>query len=293
MPEDDLLLEEDVAEIGEVEEEDKKRYMSGVSALSTWEKMVVDAKGFGIKTLTFVEVVSGRTVPEIIPADRAPEFVAAPLRRWALDRQIIQTFTSGSTYKENGRVEAEVGVIKRAIKTTLVATKTEEKYWPLVARHVGRRLLLQQLQRVGSETLKMLAFGTPVFALRKSWQEMYHNWRTARIACKVMGICNGSSLTSQPCTGWQILCDRRCGLCGDGGQPSRDVGGQSPSGEVPAQEPLQQDGPRRRLHQNTAPPRADGGSVDASWSSPPERWPEERTQTHCKGKTYLPLGPVD
>ena len=68
MPEDDLLLEEDVAEIGEVEEEDKKRYMSGVSALSTWEKMVVDGKGFGIKTLTFAEVVSGRTVPEIIPA---------------------------------------------------------------------------------------------------------------------------------------------------------------------------------------------------------------------------------
>ena len=68
MPEDDLLLEEDVAEIGEVEEEDKKRCMSGVSALSTWEKMVVDAKGFGIKTLAFVEVVSGRTVPEIIPA---------------------------------------------------------------------------------------------------------------------------------------------------------------------------------------------------------------------------------
>ena len=90
------------------------------------------------------------------------EFVAAPLRRWALDRQIIQSFTSESTYKENGRVEAEVGVIKRAIKTTLVATKTEEKYWPLVARHVGRRRLLQQLQRVGWEAPKMLPFGTPV-----------------------------------------------------------------------------------------------------------------------------------
>ena len=116
---------------------DRKRYASGVSALSTWEKMVVHAKDFGIRTLTFVEAVSGRTVPEIIPAiasmyaqlrslglpvlrlhaDRAREFVAAPLRRWALDSiQIIQTFTSGSTYKENGRVEAEVGVIKRAIR---------------------------------------------------------------------------------------------------------------------------------------------------------------------------------
>lgn len=84
-------------------------------------------------------------------ADRGREFVSAPLRRWALDRQMIQTLTSRSTCQENRRVEAEVGpiLIKRAIKTTLAATKTEEKYWPLVARHVGRRRLLQQLERVG------------------------------------------------------------------------------------------------------------------------------------------------
>ena len=319
MPMDDLLLEEDVAEIGEVEEEDKKRYESGVSAMSTWEKMVVDAKDFGIKTLTFVEVVSGRTVPEIIPAiasmyaqlrslglpilrlhaDRAREFVAAPLRRWTLDRQIIQTFTSGSTYKENGRVEAEVGVIKRAIKTTLVATKTEEKYWPLVARHVGRRRLLQQLQRVGWEAPKMLPFGTPVFALRKSWQEMYHNWRTARVACKVMGISSGSSLTA---TMYYVQAeeDGKFFVTGDvvhveaADDPQERLEDRAVLDEVPAQEPLQQDGPRRRLHQKTAPPRVEGGvlkvDVDICHSIDGQ---EERTQTHCKEteeeKTYTHL----
>lgn len=36
--------------------------------MSTWEKMVVDAKDFGIKTLTFVEAVADRTLPEIISA---------------------------------------------------------------------------------------------------------------------------------------------------------------------------------------------------------------------------------
>ena len=280
MPEDDLLLEEDVAEIGEVEEKEKKRYMS---ALSTWEKMVVDANDFGIKTLTFVEVVSGRTVPEIIPAIASMyaqlRSLGSPVLRICggtfeemgpIDRQIIQMFTSGSTYKENGRVEAEVGVIKRAIKTTLVATKTEEKYWPLVARHVGR-----------------IAFGTPVFVLRKSWQEMYHNWRTARVACKVMGISHGSSLTP---TMYYVQAEEegKFFVTGDvvyvekAGNPQEMLEDRAILGEVPEQEPLQQDVPRRRLHQKTAPPRVEGGVLMPVSVHYPIDGQGERTQTHCK-----------
>ncbi len=65
-------------------------------------------------------------------------------------------------------------------------------------------------------------------------------------------------------------------------------------GEVPVQEPLQQDVPRRRLHQKTARPRAEGGvsKVDVEVCHPTDGQ-EERTQTHCKeteeGKTYTHL----
>ena len=90
-----------------------------------WHKMIEEATNVGVKNLTLVELLSSRSVSEVMPAlariharlqalglpvlrfhcDRARELVAAPVRRWTLDRGIITTLTSGSTYKSNGRVE--------------------------------------------------------------------------------------------------------------------------------------------------------------------------------------------
>ena len=160
--------------------------MRGADAV--WHRMVDEATNVRVKNLTFVELLSSRSVGEVMPAlariharlqalglpvlrlhcDRARELVAAPVRRWTLDRGIITTLTSGSSYKSNGRVESEVGATKRAIKTLISAGLCPSEHWPLAARHIGERRLRNQLKALGWPASPMLRFGSKAFALRKS-----------------------------------------------------------------------------------------------------------------------------
>ena len=185
-------------------------------AYNVWHKLVDEATDVAIKNLTFVELVNSRSVQEVLPAiariharlqalglplmrihcDRARELVAAPIRKWTLDRGIITTLTSGSSFKSNGRVESEVGNVKRAIKTILSANMCPMDHWPLCARHIGERRLRSQLQSVGFPTAPMLRFGCKAYALRKSWQERYTNWRDAREEVVIMGPDKFTSLTT-------------------------------------------------------------------------------------------------
>eukprot|EP00435_Cladocopium_sp_Y103_P023447 s854_g5.t1 len=185
-------------------------------AYTVWHRMVDEAKNVGVKNLTFVEVMNSRSVKDVMPAlariharlcalglpllrihcDRARELTAASVRRWTLDRGIITTLTTGSSYKANGRVEAEVGATKRAIRTLISAGLCPLDHWPLAARHIGERRLRAQLQRVGWPASPMLAFGSKAFALRKSWQERYSQWRDCREEVRIMGPDKCSSLTT-------------------------------------------------------------------------------------------------
>eukprot|EP00435_Cladocopium_sp_Y103_P018479 s2475_g4.t1 len=185
-------------------------------AFNVWERLVDDATDVAVKNLTFVEVLNSRAVGDVLPAlariharlqalglpllrlhcDKARELTSAPVRRWTLDRGIITTLTTGSSYKSNGRVEAEVGNTKRAIRTLVSAKLCPLEFWPLAARHIGERRLRNQLQRVGWPAAPMLNFGCRAFALRKSWQERYSQWRDAREEIIVMGPDKCSSLTT-------------------------------------------------------------------------------------------------
>ena len=181
-----------------------------------WHRLIDEATNVGVKNLTFVEVLHSRAVGEVLPAlariharlqalglpllrlhcDRARELVAAPIRRWTLDRGVITTLTSGSSYKSNGRVEAEVGATKRGVKTLISAGLCPSDHWPLAARHIGERRLRNQLRAVGWPASPMLRFGSKAFALRKSWQERYTHWRDAREEVIIMGPDKFSSLTT-------------------------------------------------------------------------------------------------
>jgi hypothetical protein len=119
--------------------------------------------------------------------DRAREFVAAPLRKWAQHRDIVLTKTAGDDYKANGRVEAELGVTKRAIRTVLSAGGYNIEWWPLIAKHVGERRLRAQLRACGYPVGDLLRFGTRAFALRKWWQHRYEQWRDIREPVLVLG----------------------------------------------------------------------------------------------------------
>ena len=67
-----------------------------------------------------------------------------PLRHWAQNRNIVLTKTSGDNYKANGRCEAELGVVKRSIRTVLSAGGFSLTWWPLIAKHVRERRLRAQ-----------------------------------------------------------------------------------------------------------------------------------------------------
>ena len=162
------------------------RHESMKGAMSVWENMIEEASDVSVRSLTFVEVLPSRNTKHLIPAvarvyarlrqlglpvfrlhtDRARELTSAPMRRWTLDRGIITTFTSGSSFKCNGRVEAEVGIIKRMIRTLVSSGSCTLTQWPLAARHLGERRLRCQLTEVGWPTGKLLRFGAKVFALK-------------------------------------------------------------------------------------------------------------------------------
>ena len=209
-PEDPLHEEAPLPHAGDGPAEQAMR-----GADEVWHRLVQDATNVGVMNLTFVELLGSRSVAEVLPAlariyarlralglpllrlhsDRARELVAAPVRRWTLDRGIVTTLTSGSSYKSNGRVES-VGATKRAIKTLISAGLCPAELWPLAARHIGERRLRNQLKNVGWPASPMLRFGSKAFALRKSWQERYTDWRDAREEVVVMGPDKFSSLTT-------------------------------------------------------------------------------------------------
>ena len=172
----------------EAPEEDAGAERKGREALEAWRAKVEENQDVMVRNLTFVETLSGRAVHHILPAlakiyaklrslglplyrihcDRARELISAPVRRWTLDRGITTTLTSGGSYKSNGRVEGELGVVKKHVRTILTATGLGLEMWPLAAIHVGERRLRSQLRRMGFPVGPLLQFGARAYALKKS-----------------------------------------------------------------------------------------------------------------------------
>ena len=164
----------------------------GHAAMEAWQKRIEEAQDVAVRNVTFVEVLPGRAVNNILAAlariyarirslglplyrihcDRARELISAPVRRWILDRGIVTTLTSGDSFKANGRVEGELGVIKKHVRTVVATTGLGLEYWPLAAIHIGERRLRGQLRNLGLPVGPMLQFGSKAFALKKSWQEV-------------------------------------------------------------------------------------------------------------------------
>ena len=224
-PEADMLEEEDVEE----EVEDSPSVRRSRSTNETWVKLVDEAKNVTVRQLTFVCPVKSRSVKHLLPAlsrvyarlralglpvyrihsDRAREFSSTEMQNWALERNILTTMTSGSSFKANGRVEAEMGVIKKSIRTLITAGTCTLQQWPLAARHIGERRLRRQLSILGWPVGRLLRFGAKAFALRKSWQSRYAPWREVREEVIVLGPDVYSSLTN---TGYyvQSVTTNRC-----------------------------------------------------------------------------------
>ena len=282
--EPDPLQEESVPDL--VEDEEVK---SAYGMHDTWMRLINESKDVTVRNLTFAEPIADRNVHNVLPAiakiyarlrslgcpvyrmhsDRAREFLARPVHQWCLDRGIVQTMTPGSAFKTNGRAENEVGMIKKGARTLISAGACPLDRWPLAVRHVGERRLRNQLNQAGWPVGKLLRFGSKAYALKKSWQDRYAQWRDCREEVVVWGPAEGSSITT---TTYYVkaIATERCFYtddvvipADDGMNAAVDAG---PGGEVlpylPERDggqaqPLFRDGvPARRLRSKTAPPPA-------------------------------------
>ena len=209
---DQLLPEEDEP----LEEDNNKNVRHAQAMNETWHRLVDEAHNVAVKQITFVEPVKSRAVKHVLPAlariycrlrslglplyrihsDRAKEFCSEQVKTWARERDVITTMTSGSSFKANGRVEGEMNVIKKSIRTLISAGMSTLPQWPLAARHIGERRLRAQLQLLGWPVGPLLRFGATAYALRKSWQARYAPWREVREEIKILGPDMNSSLTN-------------------------------------------------------------------------------------------------
>ena len=296
-PGDALLREEPVEEAPNEGEDAAVRACQ--ASFDSWHQLVEDSKDVAVRNLTFVEVLNGRAVNNILQAlariyarlrslglpiyrlhsDRARELISAPVRRWTLDRGIVTTLTTGGSFKTNGRVEGELGVVKKHIRTVVAATEVGLDKWPLAAIHIGERRLRGQLRSLGFPSGPLLKFGAKAFALKKSWQERYQPWREVRDEVVILGPAVQSSLTT---TSYyvQSVTSHRYFYTDDVVIPSADQPEANdaivhlPEIGDAAPRPMWHGAiPRRRLREKTAIPQVSmihmegetGGGVNSSW----------------------------
>ena len=211
-PEDEELVEKDL--LPTMEEEEVVRQEGDPKVLEEWMRLEVEVQEIEIQNYTMVETLSSRQGVEVkaclarmvarkkylglevrrVHSDGAAEMLGT--RRWCEDRGIYRTFTSGSDWKANGRAEAEVGVVRRAINTLIKASGDGEEYWPLMAKHVGERRGRQQLATLGMVTPTLMTWGQRVMVTTKGWDEFQGHWRSRKKAGVVRGPDPDMSLTS-------------------------------------------------------------------------------------------------
>ena len=131
-----------------------------------------------------------------VHAGRAKEFTSKAVQRWCTERQLVNTYTTGSDWKSNGRAEGELGMVKRHAKILMKAHDISEGQWPLAVRHAAARRLRWQLQQCGVPVPALMPYHTKVMVKRKSWNNRYGQWRWERAPGKICGPDPWSSMTS-------------------------------------------------------------------------------------------------
>lgn len=227
----------------------------GRESFEAWQKTVEEAQNVMVRNLTFVEVLPGRAVHHILPAlariyaklrcsglplyrihcDRARELISAQVRRWTLDP------TSDDSYKSNGRVEGELGVVKKHVRTVITTAALDMAMWPLAALHIGERRLRSQHR---------------AYALKKSWQDRYQSWREIRDEVRVLGPASQSSMTVQPLEANKFFYTDDVVVPSADQPEAGDMMVHLPALSDSPQRPAWQDGiPRRRVTEKTAIPQ--------------------------------------
>ena len=83
-----------------------------------------------------------------------------------------QTMTGGDEGPSNGRIESEVQQVKRRLRMLVRESCLGERFWPGIARYVGRERLQSQLQTQGVPTKPLLPIGSKVTVKTKRWHRI-------------------------------------------------------------------------------------------------------------------------
>ena len=102
-------------------------------------------------------------------SDKARELIAKPFQRWAAARRIVQTTTGGDDPAAAGHVESEVNQLKRRMRFYLRKAALSHEAWPLALRYAVEERRRFQLNSLGTPTLPMVPFYSPVVVKRKRW----------------------------------------------------------------------------------------------------------------------------
>ena len=197
-PEEEHLEDEDTVEpdenLGGLLEDPEEVPQASVEAaekLNAKNAAKIFAEPVKHQNLTLVEVMLKRDTDSILAAmsrqfakfrmmglpiyrihsDRATPFLTAKMARWCEQKEVVQSMTGGDDGPGNGRVEAEIGQLKRRLRATLAQSGLPQTFWPCCARHVGEARLRQQLTRLGVPCRPMPIFASNVVVKTKRWHK--------------------------------------------------------------------------------------------------------------------------
>ena len=197
-PEEEHLEDEDTVEqdetLGGLLEDPEDVPQASVEAaekLNTKNAAKIYAEPVKHQNLTLVEVMFKRDTDSILAAmsrqfakfrmmglpiyrihsDRATPFLTAKMARWCEQKEVVQSMTGGDDGPGNGRVEAEIGQLKRRLRMTLTHSGLPQTFWPCRARHVGEARLRQQLTKLGVPCRPMPLFASNVVVKTKRWHK--------------------------------------------------------------------------------------------------------------------------
>ena len=150
-----------------------------------------DTKRYVVKNVTMVEILPSRATKHVIGAlnllyskfrslglplyrlhsDKARELGSGTVRQWAATKGMVQTVTSGDDPPSNGRVESEIGQLKRRLRVTLASSGAETAMWPTALRHAAQERLHAQLSALGVPMPEIPAYNREVLVKVKTWHK--------------------------------------------------------------------------------------------------------------------------
>ena len=102
--------------------------------------------------------------------DRAKEFLSSEFKRWIAVRDLLQSTTAGDEPQTNGRVEAELNVVRGLARTYLKSASLPNSYWPLAIRAASESRFRAQLRGFGLQVPDIIPFGCRAWHRTSDWQ---------------------------------------------------------------------------------------------------------------------------